>query len=410
MKKSTRSQLCSLALTSMGVFLIGCGAGAAANDSLTDSAISASYDMTVERGPVLGATVIDAEGKIAIPQGDGVYRFETEPVYPVDATGGYIDVDGDGVITTSDRRLDLPLRSRKGKAITVLTTIAEDSDAKNFLLQSLNLSESDLYNKVPRNSAAIAALSDSIFEDCITNTCVDLKTFGKGRLETLKSALEAEISNYEGAVALGTTSRAIAIDREKAMFARLNTIPNLSANELIDAEEMVNNARHFTIPMRSERSDFISTEIYELTVIQKQDILDVFEDAKVSGNAYFDFAELWKLRVFHHIGRSKDQHSRGLKKLIEKYQLDISNIPTTKGEFSNQERLNDYNTLKTEGTISVEKAIDASIVYETQLLSSITSKEQGASEDVLTVFARIKESLNRNIEAYTRFKTKLSVQ
>lgn len=410
MKTLSMKKLSNLAVASMGVLLIGCGAGGSESGTSTNNSISSSYDMTVERGPVLGATVIDAEGKIAIAQGNGVYRFATEPVFPVDATGGYIDVDGDGSITQSDRRLDLPLRSRQGKAITVLTTIAEDTDAKNFLLQSLNLNESDLYNKVPRNDAAIAALSDSIFEDCVTNSCTDLKTFGKGRLEILKGSLETEIANYTGAVALGSTSKTVAIDREKAMFQRLNTVPDLTANELIDAEEMLNHGPQFTLPIPSERPDFISTEVYALTNIQKQNILDVFEAAKVSGDAYSEFSQLWKLQIFHHIGGSKHQYSRGLMKLIEKYQIDITNIPTTKGEFSTQEYTNSYASLKAEGTVSIDRAINAAIVFETQLLNSVIAKEQGATEDVIAVFSKIKESLNRNIESFTRFKTKLTSQ
>lgn len=229
-------------------------------------------------------------------------------------------------------------------------------------------------------------------------------------METLKGALETEIANYTGAVALGSTSRTVAIDREKAMFQRLNGIPNLSANELIDAEEMVKHGPQFTVPMRSERPDFISTTVYTLSATQKQDIIDLYEDSKVSGDAYANFSESWKLRVFHHIGGSKHQHSRGLTKLIEKYELDISAIPTTKGEFSTQERRNSYASLIAEGTISVDRAIDAAIVFETQLLNSAAAKEIGATEDVLTVLSKIKESLTKNIEAFTRFKTKLSSQ
>jgi hypothetical protein len=98
---------------------IGCGDGVSSSDTQTD--------IRVERGPVHGATVIDAAGKKAVNIGQNIYRFRGVITYPIHVSGGWIDVDGDGIKSGDDLLLDINLTSYGG-TVTPLSTLCSDPD------------------------------------------------------------------------------------------------------------------------------------------------------------------------------------------------------------------------------------------------------------------------------------------
>jgi len=116
----------------------GCGSSSSTevidniNEStLTESEklISTGYSVVVERGPVLDANVTDANGSVAVQVSDtnNTYIFENEPVYPITAEGGWIDVDGDGNLTEEDVALDINLTSYSD-VVTPTTTYCSDEN------------------------------------------------------------------------------------------------------------------------------------------------------------------------------------------------------------------------------------------------------------------------------------------
>jgi len=112
----------------------GCGSSETAEitDAITESTqdiIGTGYSVVVERGAVLDANVTDAEGNIAIQVSDtnNTYIFESEPIYPILAEGGWIDVDGDGNLTDSDVALDINLTSYSD-VVTPTTTYCSDEN------------------------------------------------------------------------------------------------------------------------------------------------------------------------------------------------------------------------------------------------------------------------------------------
>lgn len=113
-----------LSLAVIGVLgFSGCG-------SSSDSAV-ATTDVTVERGPVYNATVKDATGKIAQQKtGENVYTFTGDITYPITVNGGWIDVDGDGAMSTKDIELNMELKSYSDVVTPVTTYIADPSEEK----------------------------------------------------------------------------------------------------------------------------------------------------------------------------------------------------------------------------------------------------------------------------------------
>lgn len=95
----------------------------------SDSNSLGSTDVIVERGKVYNAKVVDAQGNVAKQkENQNVYTFPTPPVYPVSVSGGWIDVDNDGNLTTSDIALDINMSSYSN-TVTPVTTFIASGDA-----------------------------------------------------------------------------------------------------------------------------------------------------------------------------------------------------------------------------------------------------------------------------------------
>lgn len=135
--------------------LSGCGGSGGGSSS---PAADTSTNIEVERGKVYQATVTDAAGNTATQVGStNVYKFSVKPTMPVIASGGWIDVDGDGNMTASDIENDFNLSSYS-YVVTPITTYLGDTSSDEGkarvqkLVSDMNVSEDDL-TKVPSKSS-----------------------------------------------------------------------------------------------------------------------------------------------------------------------------------------------------------------------------------------------------------------
>lgn len=163
----------------ISTILIGCGGGGGGGSSSTPSSSSTndnnltatplSYDVTAERGAILGGTVVDSNGQIATSNpSSNVYTFANAPVYPITVSGGVIDVDRNG-IDEGDISLLTPLKSYSN-VITPITDFIGDSssiDGKNRLEKLKTIfgtNEDELLNKVPSEvNTNILVLTNTIY-------------------------------------------------------------------------------------------------------------------------------------------------------------------------------------------------------------------------------------------------------
>lgn len=83
--------------------------------------------------------VMDDQGMRGYNLGSGKYRFYKKPAYPIVSYGGYIDVNRDGLIDKNDTPLniDLSIASAGENKLTILTTLAQDDDIKNYITSTL---------------------------------------------------------------------------------------------------------------------------------------------------------------------------------------------------------------------------------------------------------------------------------
>lgn len=110
---------------------IGCGGGGGSEENSEPTASEpVSYtSIIVERGKVYDSTVTDSSGAVASKSiGSNSYAFTTTLVYPIKANGGWIDVDDDGKLTSSDILLGFEMSSYSD-FITPITTFISDEDS-----------------------------------------------------------------------------------------------------------------------------------------------------------------------------------------------------------------------------------------------------------------------------------------
>ena len=154
------------------VLFYGCGGGS--SDSNTSSSSSSSTTVPVTKGPLLQAIAVDSSEtpksgtQIA---GTNKYTFNGEVTYPITVTGGYVDVNNNGVVDEGDYKFTGKLSSYS-EVVTPITTYLGDTSkdqGKNKLtsLKSLSgvTSDSDFLTKDPsETNEDILALVASIYE------------------------------------------------------------------------------------------------------------------------------------------------------------------------------------------------------------------------------------------------------
>ncbi len=156
------------------IFLGGCGAsGECDTSSVTQSEPTFIVDgvdystITVERGPVLFAKVIDVDGMEAKNNNFGYsnsYIFTTPPKLPITATGGYIDLNLDGKLDTNDTKLDINLTSYTN-IISPITTLVENNTTKrNYFMNLYDLNQTELLQTLPSKNLKTIILNNGIFE------------------------------------------------------------------------------------------------------------------------------------------------------------------------------------------------------------------------------------------------------
>jgi hypothetical protein len=159
-------------ISALSLGLTGCG-----SSDTAATTTSSGQDVEVERGPVLMATVKDADGQIAT-YADAmkpVYHFRNKITYPVTVTGGYIDVNQDGKLDGNDTALDKNITMKSfSNVVTPITTMASaglaDGNTTGFekkiqeLADSFGVSVTELKKRPSKaNTIKVALLANIIY-------------------------------------------------------------------------------------------------------------------------------------------------------------------------------------------------------------------------------------------------------
>lgn len=272
----------------------GCGSSSQDVNTIVDSTIMDSkdilpiYSVIVERGAVLDANVTDANGSVATQVSDtnNTYIFENEPVYPISAEGGWIDVDGDGNLTEVDVTLDINLTSYSD-VITPTTTYCSDENETirqerlEELAQETNTTVEDLLtvpSKATKNSIMVL---NAVYEKLVEKSNTHSKaTIAIGKILERYTEIDNNTNLYENA-----TSKEIALAiEEQTMF-------NLKAQGLVkqlnsDDIKKIKDKK----PKKADDEDLIE-EIVEISdepvylddIIEVEEMIEVKKDLTDNG-------------------------------------------------------------------------------------------------------------------------------
>ena len=178
----------SLAVVSALSFgMTGCGGSSSSNNVSSDLD---HYVAMVSRGDVYGSEVKDSATpahKAVEIEGTNKYEFNVpagDIVFPLIATGGYIDVDGNGKIEVgTDVKLDVDLKSYSDTLTPVTTYAVDELDGK------LNATSTEI-------DAKLQELADAINEASETSVDVTISDLVKPASETTVEAQLAINSVY----------------------------------------------------------------------------------------------------------------------------------------------------------------------------------------------------------------------
>lgn len=378
-------------LIATSLIFAGCGS--------SDTAIQDSTtDITVERGPVIGAYVVDANAKRAINLGNGQYRFISTPTYPITAYGGYIDVNRDGIIDGNDTTLTMPLSlSQQNRTkLTILTTLASSSDTlKTELLNSYGLSEEELFTLTPSTSLKVSAISDIVFKYCIENnssvTDMNLTT-----LQSIRTDIETLITANENST---QTILETVTANEIVLIDDLNiTLEDTDANMTI----VSNTVTQSTLQTQDPTILLASLPIAELTDEQKEGLIFMYQEEKVARDVYTKMYEKWGTKVFLNISKSEQTHMDSVRAILEKYDLEVPVASDTIGIFELAELQNLYNTLITMGNVSSNEAMKVGVLVEETDIADLIERMNDAPEDIRVVYQSLLNGSYNHLNAFSK--------
>lgn len=308
---------------SSGLLLTGCGGATSDSVSAMDTT-STTASVVVERGPILYSHVIDSLGVKATSNGGNTYRFSLSPSYPIYALGGYIDLDGSGTISAGDLELgNLQLQAQQGQVLTLGSTIAMLPDFVSAL-ENVGLSFDTLTQKTPSEDKSIAALSDTVFAYMIENGYQRIEDIPSSEYLTIAASVETNMAIY-------LQSDLSALELENQVVADLETVnlvSTLTENEAADLNLQLN-----TSPIAVTQASFGE---YNFTAEQQhtfnQLIAFSWNEEKMAKDLYLNlydtlFSTGVEVKSLANVANNSEaQHQETMRALLEKYDLDISQV------------------------------------------------------------------------------------
>jgi outer membrane lipoprotein SlyB len=385
-------------------FLVGCGSSSSTSNTLatntsesdttTQTIASNPVDITVERGPVIGAYVTDNSGKRAYSLGEGKYRFNQTPSYPITVYGGYIDVNRDGNIDEQDTKLNvnLSLHEQNQTNVTLVTTLAQNEAMKNEIMNMYGLTEEELYSMTPSQSLEVASISDEVYRYCLEkNTSLD--SVDAATLEGLRSKIQAKLQYSQS---LQGDIVDIVKQNEIDLMGELDI--ELNSDEITKAQSDINHSA----TIEQDPSALVEAmPTVELTQEQIDGLVFMYQEEKVARDVYLKLYEAWGIKVFENIAKSEQSHMDAVKALLEKYEIEVPVADDSYGEFALEELQALYDALMSQALLSSTDALEVGKLIEETDIVDLKERIVDAPEDIKTIYNSLLEGSYNHLDAFT---------
>lgn len=379
----------------VAIILSGCSS---AGDSSSSGITTSSSDITVERGPIIGAYVVDSQGNRAYNLGYGKYRFNTIPTYPISAYGGYIDANRDGFIDLTDAQLTLPLTvsSQSQTKLTIITTLSLNSDIKNEIIGTYGLTEEEIYTLTPSTSIVVAAISDVVFKYLIQNN-IDIYNLSLSTFQSLNSDIENKISTFEESL-VSSSMVDVVSSSEVELISQLGL--NISSTQLSDIQEEI--AQSSINQIQDPTTQLNSLPTSDLNEEQVEGLVFMYQEEKVARDVYNMMYQKWNLRIFNNIARSEQIHMDSVRAILEKYNIEVPVVADSVGVFELVELQNLYNTLITQGNISSNEALKVGVLVEETDIADLLERLEDAPQDIALVYNSLLNGSYNHLNAFSK--------
>jgi hypothetical protein len=379
------------------VLLSGCGGSDVSGTSGTSFT-----DIAVERGPLLYASVADANGNYGRYMGNGVYRFNGAVAYPVRSAGGYIDTNRNGVVDEGDVKAGKVTMTsgNSGTAVTLCSTLASQDTLRTRLL-ALGFTETQLLNNTPTQDRMISALSDEIYKYAVGQNIGDVASLTPAQLDGLTTAIQNRITAYQS----GT---ATAAQREQQLMTEL-----AAHVDVIDSTEAQ------ALAGKSEGQLLVnSLPAATLNDEQKQLMVFMWNEEKMAKDVYVALNQVYPSQQINTIAtQSEARHQEKVRALLEKYNLSVWEPLNTTASYSDAavaavapgtytvtavQTL--YNTLYAKGIASARDSMEVGCMVEVTDVNDLNAQLPLVSNllDATTVFENLRAGSYNHYWAFDR--------
>lgn len=363
------------------LILTGC------NSSEESTTPATSTDITVERGPVLGALVLDDNGQRGVAIGNGTYRFSEQVQYPVTVDGGYIDTNRNNRIDAGEARLAFELKITEGTAATLVSTVANNSQVRTMLKEQYGLDDERINSATPGTDREIAAISDELYTYCVENNLEPIKLEAVD-MEQIQQRIKERLRLYE-------ENNSSVAELEEELISGLGIV-TLTEADLPQAEADLEKTRaqdgalNETLPAA------------ELSDAQKAGLIFMVEEEKMARDVYEYLYAKWDLGIFGNIAKAEQKHMDAVVALLEKYNLEYAATLQTRGSFENEELQSLYDSLINTGDASIVGALKVGkLIEETDIEDLEAIVAEDIPEDLKAVYENLLNGSYNHLSAFT---------
>jgi hypothetical protein len=144
-----------------------------------------------------------------------------------------------------------------------------------------------------------------------------------------------------------------------------------------------------------------TTPVAELTQVQKDDLLFMYDEEKVARDVYRTLGDLWGVNTFYNIQNAEQTHMDALKLLLDKYSLSVD-VNDTTGVFKNEELQALYDQLIKQGSVSVEDALEIGVLIEETDIADLQAKIVDTPSDIEATYQNLLNGSYNHLNAFNR--------
>jgi hypothetical protein len=110
----------------------------------------------------------------------------------------------------------------------------------------------------------------------------------------------------------------------------------------------------------------------------------------------------WNLSIFQSILQSEQKHMDAILELLTVYNIDDPAAAMVAGEFTNSDLQNLYNTLITQGQVSLEQALRVgALIEEVDILDLEDALTQTEKADIVRVYSNLLSGSENHLRSFT---------